>query len=214
MRQQHTVMFIVETSNFPFNQLIFICSKLEISYMSYESFDQLTNYFINGPLPTISIPSILYFLRTPVWHRFSSQWLKGTGIWWVGIHGSPKQSMMNRTESTIKKKKIIAPKFNSWEIRKLCSKGLRPGSLSVAVEWVPKFPSMCQTHTSHHFRTHNHSFHNIPLGCCVHQVIPISYSGALTGLRERLGSWAEHWGFLKETSGTLLVSYIVVAPPS
>lgn len=136
--------------------------------------------------------------------RSSSQWLNVTGIWWVGIHGSLKQSMMKRTEFATKK--IIAPKFNNWEIRKRCSKGLWPGSLSVPVESFPKFPSMCQTHSTHYFRVHNHSFHNIFLGCCVYQVIPVSYSGAFTVLRERLGSWAEQWSFLKETSSTLLVS--------
>lgn len=57
-------MFIEEISKCPFNQVIF---RLEISYTSYECFGQLTNYFISGPLPTISIPSILYFLGTSVW---------------------------------------------------------------------------------------------------------------------------------------------------
>ena len=47
------VMLIKEISNFPFNQFIFICSRLEISYILYESFDQLMNYFISRPLATI-----------------------------------------------------------------------------------------------------------------------------------------------------------------
>lgn len=66
---------------------------------------------------------------------------------------------------------------------------------------------MCQTHTTHYLRTHDHTVYNVLLVCCVHQFIPISYSGNLTGLRERWAPGAEQRGFLREICITLLASY-------
>lgn len=45
-----------------------------------------------------------------------------TGIWWVGVHGSAKHSMRNRTESSTKR--ILVLTFNNWVLRKLWSKYL------------------------------------------------------------------------------------------